>query len=195
MLYEIYGIMTVKLQTLVMTTEWVDLKKAMLKLYPKQEINIDGYEEIYYKLLSLEPTETGQTLHIRSNEGYEPDDPPWFDVFGKDGSMNEYAPEHEQTFALEFTPWSAWLSMPIHYMTMEQHSNVDILAHCLYGMTFCGFDEEAIKEQMDELDRRAKSIEDGTAELLSWDEVKKNIKERFGFDFDDEDSDDKSGDE
>jgi hypothetical protein len=187
--------MTVKLQTLVMTTEWVDLKKAFLKLYPSQDKNIAGYEEVYYTLLSLEPEETDQTLHIRQNEGYTDDDPPWFEVYGTDGSMNEHAPEHEQTFALEYTSWGKWLSMPVHYMTMEQHSNIDIVAHCIYGMTFCGFNQETIKESLDELDRRMKSLEDGTAKTYSWDEIKDRLKEKFGFELDDEDRDDNAGDE
>jgi hypothetical protein len=183
--------MTVKFQTLVMTTEWGDLQDALIRLYPDQEKNIYGYEDVYYELLTLERVDNDMFIHISFTEEEWGS---WFEVHGRNGSMNEHHPDLEQTFALEFTPWEEWLDMDVHYMTMEKYANVDILAHCMYELTRCGFTQGQIKEQLDELDRRIKSIEDGTAKTYSWDEIKDRIKKKLGFDIDDsEDNEDSTG--
>lgn len=50
-------------------------------------------------------------------------------------------------YAIEFLEWGKWLRMDLAPETTTKFSDLEIIAHCLYEMTFIGFDEEEIKEQ------------------------------------------------
>lgn len=190
-----------KLQKLIITTPWEDIKSSILKYYPDQEKSIGGYETIYWKLTSLEPSEekADMVIHVTKisyEENTKTEIDPWYDVHGINGTMNEYDPEIEQTYALEFSKWEEWAGMTIDYMTMEQFSNEDIVAFCMYEMTFFGFEQEAIQEQLDDLNERIDSIKDGTAVTYSWDEVKQRLKDKFDWLLeDDEEDEDKKPDD
>lgn len=70
--------------------------------------------------------------------------------------------------------------MELDRATLEAYSGPDIIAHCLWEMTFFGFDQETIKEQGEELKRRAKELDGMTEEerkqkLIPWEEVRKEL--------------------
>ena len=52
-------------------------------------------------------------------------------------------------FAIYFDPWAEWLGMSISTETLEKFSELEIISHCLFEMTFEGFDEVKIKESGD----------------------------------------------
>jgi len=75
------------------------------------------------------------------------------------------------------TSWHEWLFMPINKKSMEQFSEIEIIAHCLWEMTFCGFEEESNQEFLDKLDDEKDEFESLNPEEIkekytSFDEIK-----------------------
>lgn len=184
-----------KLVDLFKKHKWEDVQARLLELYPDQDVNIEGYEYVFYLLPTLEPEDSeGMKLCIRHadnaylcKEDQEVDE--WEDVFGKNGELTKdfdgevYRDEDgntfEQTWALEFQRWNLWGSMDVDEETLQNYKELDIIVHSLWEMTFCGWDQEDIQEQKEELDRRCKEIEDGTAELIPWEEVKERLEKEL----------------
>lgn len=99
--------------------------------------------------------------------------------------------EEKHAQAIEFQPWREWLGMEIHPDVFRQYSDLEIIAHSLYEMTFIGFDE---KEIQDELNIIQKSIEDYKAmtdeekrrNMISFEDFFRDFKEEEGKDGDEE---------
>ena len=81
----------------------------------------------------------------------------------------------EERYGIEFTPWNRWLQMTISSETLNSYSSDEIIAHCIWEMTFFGWDETIIKKEIDKLVEQVTAIENGTAKTLSWEEVKSSI--------------------
>ncbi len=52
-----------------------------------------------------------------------------------------------ESYAIEFVPWKEWLGMTINKDTLVEFNELEIISHCLYEMTFVGYNEEEIQEQ------------------------------------------------
>ena len=81
-------------------------------------------------------------------------------------------------------PWEEWLDMAIDPASQQDYSDPKILAHCLWEMTFFGFDQTTIRNQKEELDRRVKEL-DNMAEdekkerLIPMEQVLKKIESKL----------------
>jgi hypothetical protein len=85
----------------------------------------------------------------------EDDGTEWLNVTG----VNVNTRQH---YGIEFCKWSDWVSMFITQETLDAFSKEDIVAACLYEMTFFGFTE---KNVMDEKDKLEKSVEEAKEAL------------------------------
>jgi hypothetical protein len=103
----------------------------------------------------------------------EIDETPYFDVAGRDGTLNreledfqhlkdssddEYA-DVEVDYSLSFHPWTSWLGMLIGSETLREFSPSNIVAHCLWEMTFHGFEKHEVQDALAELRERADEID------------------------------------
>lgn len=175
------------------------------EIYPEEKKNYDGHGRVLRKLEMMEPTNISEECykgmeivitHVvedwkdpgLTNEEYD-------SVCGRNGktlaesnlNLECFKNCHdEESWALDFTPWSEWLGMPIREQTFKDYSELDVMAHCLWEISWMGFDEEIIQEKKEDLDRRVESIKDGTAELIPWEDVKKNLEEEYGIKLDKE---------
>jgi hypothetical protein len=61
------------------------------------------------------------------------------------------------TWAIEFVPWNQWLGMEIDAPTLKKFASkkLDLLCHCLWEMTYCGYDEKKIQDQIKEMTEAA----------------------------------------
>lgn len=137
----------------------------MVELYPYEFENLDGYRETLSRLRSLEPVPGNIRIVLTETPSDEDDDgDPWIDVSGKDGTLNhETHPfplftdeakqwgEKEASKGIEFTPWNQWLGMTIDHDTVASFSMTDILVHCLWEMTFAGFDQTEIHDRIESM--------------------------------------------
>ena len=71
-------------------------------------------------------------------------------------------PEDDQELAIEFEPWETWLGMEIEKPTHERLTSAEIVVHCLWEMTFQGFDQEKIRGEFQALND-------------TWDELKDSL--------------------
>lgn len=151
---------------------WAAVKYRLLELYPDEADSIDAYALVYDALILLSPRPSD--MHLIVEEVFRPglDDQPFVDVSGCNGTLQKDLKEFEHfgvpadsecanaevSYAIEFTPWEEWLGMEVDPATLEAFDEVAIIAHCLWEMTFAGFDQETIQQKVDELRETAAEI-------------------------------------
>ena len=162
-----------KFKELLSKHEWDDIGPVLVRLYPDQEKNLAGYGQVFETLRTIQPGETQIRLVIEdvldefTGEYYA-------SVSGKDGTLmkdliplvpvDEEAGNREVSYGLELTDWAEWLDMEIEPETLLRYTEVDIIGHCLWEMTFFGYSQEDIKKTVEELERARESDEGLTLE-------------------------------
>lgn len=160
------------LAELIHLCDWNEVREALRAHYPEAGDALEALERVFRRLRELSPEVNPMRIHIE--EVFRPglDDAPFTDVSGRDASLNreqedfKYLNEDEDSayaqtqtaFALEFTPWPQWLGMAIEPVTLDRYMPSQIVAHCLWEMTFIGLDEADILEAAQELQCRADEV-------------------------------------
>ena len=146
---------------LIQNNAWLSIELTLLELYPDEKENIAGYQKMFNKLQLLSPTPTEINIVVK----WETDDfdgTKYVDVSGK---YNDPKTEEEEfSQALEFTPWSEWLAMGIATESQQNFNELEIIAHCLFEMTFVGFEEEVIQEKIQNIEAEAEKYKNMTEE-------------------------------
>lgn len=178
---------------------WAETKACLLWNYADSKEAMAGYEMVFRSLGKLTPTSTTMRIAIRKTFREGLDEEPFTEVVGKDGTLNkeledfkylnksedsEYA-NSEVEYALDFQPWEEWLGMEIDSATHQKYAHPEILVHCLWEMTFIGFDQDAIREEKQELESRAAELKNMTEEerkqkLIPLQETMKRLEKRKG---------------
>jgi len=180
-----------KLIDILNNTKWPSIEESLKSHYPETtEDNLSIYLEVYKYLLQLEPIETDFVICLNEEYDADFDDEPYIDVSGKNGKLNkelsdfnnftidpesEYA-NQEVSYSLDLTDWKEWIGMSISEQSLLNFSKNDIIAHCLWEMTFYGYDPITIKNHEKELNRRVEEINNMTEEerkekLIPWGKV------------------------
>ena len=165
-----------KLAEVIEKASWAETKACLLWNYSDVEKGMAGYERVFRKLRKLQPTSTRMRIFIRKTFREGLDEEPFTEVVGKNGTLNkeledfkhlnksedsEYA-NSEVEYALEFHSWEEWLGMEVDSATHQKYAYPEILAHCLWEMTFMGFDQDTIREEKQELERRGNELKNMT---------------------------------
>jgi hypothetical protein len=167
-----------KLKELIFTTNWRGVKSSLLRTYPHSKRSIGKFQNVFDTLLSLHPHGTKMRLFVEEDVSQGEGEESRVDVFGKDGTLNkdladfrhfrETASEDfansETSFALELVPWEKWLGMELDSSALQGYANPDIVAFCLWEMTFFGFDQATIQKEKQEIDRRVAELENMSEE-------------------------------
>ena len=133
---------TKRLSDLLRESTFEEVSKALLHWFPKEIRSINGYRDVYNSLCSMTPRKHKYNdlfIEIKKEN----------DLFG-----NEYLHNHgvsitkkeKITYGLELSPWIDWISMYITQDTLDSLTKEEIIASCLYEMTFYGFDEPTISD-------------------------------------------------
>lgn len=168
-----------KLKNLIQTNSWLSVKMILLELYADEDINISGYENIYEYLQFMDLEHSDLSIVV-SHVKDEFDGEEYVDVSGKyEHPKND---EEKYSYALEFTPWNQWLGMDICKESVKQFSELEIIAHCLYEMTYIDFDEEEIQKQINELNIDVEAYKNMTdeekkANTISLEDLLKDLEE------------------
>lgn len=153
-----------KFRALLKMIQWSDIKKCLLKIYPDTSESLIGYKSVYKTLNELYPDQTNFRICIEEVFDEDFDDEPYHSVFVKDGTLNKelddfkfYNKDSDSEFAnsevhygIGLTEWSVWLGMDIDNLTLNKYSKIEIVAHCLWEITFYGFKQDSIKLERDE---------------------------------------------
>jgi hypothetical protein len=175
---------TMKLNDLIKSIHWPSVELTLLRLYPDQETMVDEYRYVFEKLKFLEPEDYNMSILLTEYD-CELDDKSeiktYIDVSVR---KKETAPNSlTDSYAIEFVEWKKWLGMDLAQETIKNFSDLEIIAHCLYEMTFIGYNEEEIKEQFDRMNDRVEEYKNLTEEekkekTITLDELKRRLTEK-----------------
>lgn len=165
---------TTKAQEVLMKTLYeylqeVDFHKivlALLEIYKQCESFLTfpllvAYTRVYDKLIHMEPKETDMIIDIHFYKDEE-------DLYHVSGLTTNPDEEWQGYWCIALTPWAEWLSMPIKDNNLEPH---EVVAHCLWEMTFHGFAEREIREFKERLDDSVPSDEEVEAWAIQTDQI------------------------
>lgn len=142
-----------KFSTLIKSHHWLSVEMTLLSLYPEQKESIDGYRTVFDRLQIIEPA-IDEMLIVLSEHPCDIDDQNDSATTYVDVSDRKLIPEPDSltdSHALEFVKWENWLGMDLAPETVENFNELEIIAHCLYEMTFYGYDQDEIQGQLSSL--------------------------------------------
>ncbi len=130
---------------LINTNKWLSVQFTLLSLYPDQEDNLISYKSIYSQLQQSNALNKNIQIVLTQYFDEETNEKSYVDVSGFKESQNQVA--LSESYAIEFFPWKEWLGMKIKKETLVEFNELEIISHCLYEMTFVGYNEEEIQKQ------------------------------------------------
>ena len=146
-----------KLNDLIKTNSWISVEIVFRALFPDELNNLGEYEKVFNELKIMVPVENNITI-LLNNIIDEFDNEEYVDVNGYNNDGTK-ASEFSDSLALEFTPWDKWLGMEIDKNNLIEFSEFEIICHCLFEMTFIGFDQDIIEKELEKLNGIVEEIE------------------------------------
>jgi len=120
----------------------------VVKLYPDQKKNIDGYITALYELREKKKKPSKMTIVLETVKEKGEED--WISILGK---------EKKETYAIGLTSWREWLGMEINKGSLMGFRELDILAHCLWEMTWHGYSDKEVQKTLAMMWDRVKEID------------------------------------
>lgn len=156
------------LADLVANVGWRELKASLLWLSSEVEADLREYQKVFRSLKTKMPVPDDMRIHIEKRPSLGESEEVGFEVVGRDGTLNreledfayfgakaneEYG-NSEVVWSLCLKPWANWLGMQIGSETSQSFMPAQIVAHCMWEMTFHGYSEAEVSGLSAELDRR-----------------------------------------
>jgi len=184
---------------LVHSTEWdtvigplSDIIMKAHKDYGPDDFTLEPFKAVFDRLRTLAPVldkqrpngvlviEHYHAEHTMSDDYIDPDTGTNLWVEDYEDVHALYPDEHPtQAYALDFTPWSEWLTLELDKQTLDNYSPGQILAECLWDMTFYGFTEPEINAKLQGLLRTHERVESGEEKMYSYEEVNAKLKKKI----------------
>lgn len=166
------------LSELIATVRWADVKASLIWGYPDVEASFEDYRRVLKSLRKLEPVPSTMRIIIRKTFPEDLDGASVDEVYGRDGRLNRDRKDFpdsgqsadssyalaETDFTLALEPWERWLGMAVDPATLADYAPAQIVAHCLWEMTFHGFVPSEVQAKRDELNRLADELDSMTEE-------------------------------
>ena len=134
---------TATLYDLIREVSFEDVFSRVCFYFPSQCNSKDGYEKAFVELLGKK-----QNKHLLGDLFIEvefvKEEGNYLDVSG----LNTKNGVH---YGIELCEWTDWLTMFITKETLDRLSKEDIVAGCLYEMTFFGFTENKVLGERDKM--------------------------------------------
>ena len=157
--------MTTTLYDLLCKAAWSEVAFALRRYYPEdtRELDLERYRVVFEKLAQMVPEATRFRLVI-GPRAPDPDEP-WegelpVDVNCTDGAFCEHQ-QGESSWCLDFRRWSECLGMEVSLAPRIAYMDAGVVAHCLWEMTWHGFEEAQGQAALGELERRRHEPESG----------------------------------
>jgi hypothetical protein len=131
-----------KFKALIKSNSWLSVAAILLELYPDEMEQLSEYQDVFEKLLFIDAEDSTISICVTQPK-YAYDGKTCVNVSG----TYEHPKNEEEQFsqAIEFTAWSEWLGIDISQESLVHFSELEIISHCLYEMTFVGFEEAEIQ--------------------------------------------------
>lgn len=180
---------------LVHDTEWDTVIGPLRDIIMKSDkcgpddFTLAPFEGVFNELRRLKPEPSDGILHIEHYHeehdmseypGYadpETGDKVWVEDY--EDVFAVYPSEHQaEHYALEFTPWEQWLGLELDRLTLDTYAPGQVLAYCLWEMTFYGFTQTEVQAKLESLVDAKERMCLGQEKTYSWEEVKAKLKKR-----------------
>lgn len=138
---------TTRLYTILHRVKFDVVFSRLCKWFPDQKQNKEGYKKVFDTLLQITPGKHNLNdlfIHIFIDEE---DGRKYQDVCG----VNPLHANYDKSYGIEFLPWKDWVGMFITQRTLDTLPEEDIVAGCLFEMTFMGFEENQVIEAKNKL--------------------------------------------
>ncbi|OYU85361.1 MAG: hypothetical protein CFE24_02340 [Flavobacterium sp. BFFFF2] len=149
-------------QQLVKSHNWLSIEMTLLTLYPDQIEIINAYKDVFETIQTLEPVENDMLIVLKECQNDPFDDTEdttfYIDVSGRKLGIDPNS--FTNSYAIEFESWEKWLGMEIAPETLMNFNELEIISHCLYEMTFCGYEQDEIQEQLESIKKTVADYED-----------------------------------
>ena len=114
---------------------------------------VDLHEHVYVQLLMLDPEPSDVVLDVTEVEDWPAD------VYG-------IAPGTKERLGLCLTRWEEWLGMEVAPSALERFPAPEIIAHCIWEMSFNGYEQDRIARFREDLERMADAARQGTLDTV-----------------------------
>ena len=161
-----------KLSELFSRYTWQEVEPVYLELYRKEKRKRKRTREAFKYIQSLKPVGCEIRIHLEYQDDEEGG---YHDVSGRDGSLRENG--EEECFGLFLVDWDEWLGMEIEAGTLEKYSELDVLCHVFWEMTWCGYSMEKVEKFRTRLDRASKSKNFVPFDLFKFDQEIEKLSE------------------
>jgi hypothetical protein len=141
-----------------------NVKKSLLTLYPDQKKDITGYQYVFETLRRMRHRKNKEGMAIRIEKVGRGKNR----YFGVSGICSEGV---HQSYALEFASWAQWLGYEVEQATLKKMPKEEIVAHCLWEMTFIGFTQNKIRRRLAAMKKQVKDVEEGRVKTIPHEEV------------------------
>ena len=113
----------------------------------------NGYINVINELKILEPIINDMVINVKLIPEKTWNDPDTNEIYIDDAyyDVSGFISTSEYSQGLEFTKWEEWLGMEIN--NINNIPNHEFIAHCLYELTFIGFDQNNIQEEINEINK------------------------------------------
>lgn len=134
-----------KLKEIISQVSWMDVAIALVTEHPDQRKSVEEYKAVFESLLTMEPRESDYQIQIERVADILDSRYTYPDVFGvKVGD--------DKSWSIALSPWAEWIGMDISQKTFDEFSDCQIVANCLYEMTFFGFTEDMVMKKEQDLE-------------------------------------------
>lgn len=140
---------TIQFADLLKSVEFETVFSRLLFYFPSQERSKQKYKEVFETLLNLKPRPMTNLKNIFIKVSYQKD---FFD--NKEYitvSGTQVFDSDNVNYGIEFCSWKDWVSMHITQDSLDNFSKEDIVAACLYEMTFFGFTDSEVQAEAKKL--------------------------------------------
>jgi hypothetical protein len=143
------------LRDLVLEVQEAAVVEGIARFYDQRETQwlpdavADALGEL--RSLALDPAASRYQLSIELTPPVDPNDQPFWDV----SCIKEDDPDR---CCLDLSRWEEWLALRVPQSLLDKMTAAEIVAHCVWEMTFYGFSQEKIAAFRAELECSATEI-------------------------------------
>lgn len=149
------------LKEIINQVQWKDVAIAIVTEHPWCRKSLEGFRIVFETLRLMESVESEYSIKFEYTSDILKPEYKYPDVVGVKEGVDE-------RWSLSFCPWKEWLGMVVCQEALEGFSASQIVANCLYEMTFFGFTEEKINQEMQKLDESIKESKEHPEDLVEF---------------------------
>jgi hypothetical protein len=164
--------MKMTLYDLLDANEFADIEDTFASLYKKNYVrNAVGYEEVFETLKEYDDVYRDEYVIFVT-------DVPASENMDGYTHVNGKKPSEEHSVCLSFTPWKEWLGMEIDEVSLKNYTGEEILCHCLWEMTFYGYNENDIQKVLSDVEMETREFESAEALIQELEDINEEAESR-----------------